>query len=296
MGQPLPPRIVFMGSPRFSAVILEGLINKGLKPVAVFTQEDKEGKRGHKLLETEVKKVALHHSIPVFQPRKLRDDEAIKTLKEIEPDFIVVAAYGKILPKSVLEIPKVAPVNVHASILPRWRGASPIQHSILSGDKKTGVSIMRMDEGVDTGPVYQFSRQIDIEDKETATTLTEKLARIGAELLPQTLTSILDRKCEPIEQNDSEATYAPRIKKEDGLIDFSKDSSLIERMTRAFTPWPRCHFFLRGKRITVYESEIGPLTDCNESGILLSSKELLFSCGNGSTIRFIKVQMEGKKT
>lgn len=292
MGRPVSPKIVFMGSPKFAAVILEGLIAKGLKPQLVLTQEDKAGERGHKILETEVKKVAKNHSIPILQPKKLKEVE--EQLKTLQPDFLVVAAYGKILPKSVLEIPRIAPVNVHASILPRWRGASPIQHSILNGDKTTGVTIMKMDEGVDTGPIYQFSEEIEIDKKETSLTLTEKLARIGAEILPEVIEKIFRGEFNLKAQDESEATYAPRIKKEDGLIDFSKNSEYIERMTRAFLPWPRCYFFLRGKRITVLECETGPKIDAENCGVLLSTKEMLFSCGEGTTIKFTKVQMEGK--
>lgn len=293
MGQPLSPRIVFMGSPKFAAVILEGLMAKGIKPQLVVTQEDKAGERGHKLIETEVKKVAIKYSIPFLQPKKLKEVE--EQLKTFQPDFLVVAAYGKILPKKILEIPKNAPVNVHASILPRWRGASPIQHSILNGDKTTGVTIMKMDEGVDTGPIYQISEEIEIEKKETSLTLTEKLSRIGAKILPETLEKIFKGEFHLTEQDESKATYAPRIKKEDGFIDFSKNSEYIERMTRAFLSWPRCYFFLRGRRIAVYESEIGPKIESANCGVLLSSKEMLFSCGEGTTIKFTKVQMEGKK-
>lgn len=295
MGRSLPTKIIFMGSPKFSAVILEGLIKNGLIPEAVFTQEDKIGKRGHKLIETEVKKVAKINSIPIYQPKSLRDEKTVEILKDISPDFIVVAAYGKILPKEVLQIPKISCVNVHASILPRWRGASPIHYSILFGDKKTGVAIMRMDEGIDTGDIYEVSKEVEIDEKETTLTLSEKLAKIGAELLPQSLEKIFKGEISLTKQDESKATYAPRIKKEDGHIDFSKESQYIERMIRAFTPWPKCYFFLKGKRINVVSSIVGEKNESEECGILLSSKELLFSCGNGTTIKFTKVQMEGKK-
>jgi len=295
MGRPLPYKIVFMGSPKFSAVVLEGLIKGGIVPIAVFTQEDKEGERGHKVIETEVKKIAKIYSIPIFQPKKLKDSETIEALKKLSPDFIVVAAYGKILPKSVLEIPKIAPVNVHASILPRWRGASPIQYAILSGDKTTGISIMKMDEGVDTGDIYEYSKEIEIEEKETTLTLTEKLAKVGAEILPISLEKIYNGEVSLIKQDESKATYAPRIKKEDGIIDFSKNAEYIERMVRAFTPWPKCFFYLKGKRIAVLSSEAGPKIESEKTGVLLSSKELLFSCGEKTSIKFTQVQMEGKK-
>lgn len=295
MGRPLPAKIVFMGSSNFSSVIFESLIKNGFKIVAIFTQEDKIGERGHKLIETEVKKAAKLHSIPIYQPKTLKNEKTVEILKTFSSDFIVVAAYGKILPKEVLQIPKISCVNVHASILPRWRGASPIQYSILNGDKKTGVTIMKMDEGVDTGDIYEISEEIEIEEKETTLTLSEKLAKIGAELLPQSLEKIFKGEISLTKQEESKATYAPRIKKENGHIDFSKESQDIERMIRAFIPWPKCYFFLKGKRINVISSIVSEKIESEGYGILLSSKELLFSCGNGTTIKFTEVQMEGKK-
>ncbi len=295
MGRSLSPKIVFMGSPKFAGGILESLVKKGMVPSAVFTQEDKKGERGRKILETDVKKIAKSYSIPVYQPKKLNDDEVIQNLKKLEPDFIVVAAYGKILPETVLKIPGIAPVNVHASILPRWRGASPIHHSILYGDKSTGITIMKMDKGIDTGPLYFVSKELEIDKKDTLLTLTEKLTKLAAEILPEILLKIKDGELKETEQKKEGITYAPRIKKEDGHIDFSREAEFIERMVRAFNPWPRCYFFLQGKRITVYESEIVYDIKNSDYGILLSSKDMVFSCGNKTAIRFCRVQMEGKK-
>ena len=295
MGRPLSPKIVFMGSPRFAAVILERLVESGMTPLAVFTQEDKTGDRGHKVIEPDVKTSAKKAGIPVFQPKKLKDPEVVEELRKLAPDLLIVAAYGKILPKEILEIPKIACVNVHASILPRWRGASPVHHAILSGDKATGVSIMKMEEGLDTGPVYLYSDETEIGKNETAGELTERLARTGAELLPYALEKICKGECEPVKQDDSLATYAPRIKKEDGAISFDKNSHEIERMVRAFQPWPKAHFIINGARISVLEAEPGAEAGGIEAGTALSSGKLWFSCGGSSSIIFRKIQREGKK-
>lgn len=294
MGRPLPFKVIFMGSPLFSAIILEGLIKDGIIPSLVLTQEDKKGKRGHLPIETEVKKMAKGFSISVKTPNSLRSEEVIKELKSFSPDFIVVAAYGKILPKEVLAIPKIAPINVHASFLPRWRGASPIQHTILSGDEKTGITIMKMDEGVDSGPIYLKSEEVLVQKDETSESLSIKLAEIGSKILPPTLHKIFNNELEPKPQ-EGEASYAKKIKKEDGLINFKEDAILIERKVRAFYPWPIAHFYLKGVRINVYKAEVGESGREEREGVLLSSDKLWFSCKGGSSIIFKKVQREGKK-
>ncbi len=294
MERPLPPKIVFMGSPFFASEILEGLIDKKIVPVAVFTQEDKAQLRGHKIIETEVKKKAKEHSIPVYSPHKLKDEKVIEILKGYSPDFLVVAAYGKILPEEILNIPAVAPVNIHASLLPRWRGASPIQHSILYGDKSTGITVIKMDKGVDTGPYYFKSKEIEIDKKETGETLTLKLAKLAKEIFPDLLLKIYNGELKEKEQ-EGEASYAGRIKKEDGFINFNEDASFIERKVRAFYPWPKCYFYLKGVRINVIEAEVGEKSEIGERGVSLSSDKLCFLCSNNSTIIFTLVQREGKR-
>jgi methionyl-tRNA formyltransferase len=288
------PKIVFMGSPFFASEILQGLIDKNLIPLAVFTQEDKAGSRGHKIIETYVKKKAKEYSLPVYSPIKLKDEKVIETIKGYSPDFLVVAAYGKILPEEILNVPAVAPVNIHASLLPRWRGASPIQHSILYGDKTTGITVMKMDKGVDTGPYYFKSEEIEIDKKETGETLTLKLAKVAKAIFPDILLKIYNGELKEQEQ-EGEPTYAGRIKKEDGLIDFNEDASFIERKVRAFYPWPKCYFYLKGVRINVIEAEVGEKSGIRLTGVSLSSDKLCFSCGKDSTIIFTVVQREGKK-
>jgi methionyl-tRNA formyltransferase len=295
MGESLPPRIVFMGTPRFAEVVLSALIEKGLKPLAVFTQADKTGGRGHQTIQPPVKTIAESFQIRVCQPKKVRDEETIELLKSFRPDFIVVAAYGKILPKAVLEIPVYCCLNVHASLLPRWRGASPIQHAMLGGDKTTGVTIMKMEEGLDTGPVFLKSREISIEAEDNTLSLGEKLSAEGAVLIAEAMEKILKGEIVPVPQDDALATFAPRIKKEDGLISFEKRADEIRNMVKAFDPWPKAHFFIGGQRINVLEAEEGPAVDGKACGEVLPSKRLWISSAQPTTVYFNKIQREGKK-
>lgn len=233
---PVPYRIVFMGSPDFSARMLESLASRF--PVSgVFTQPDRESGRGKKLTLPPVKVTADALQIPVFQPPKLKTPEAFDELVSLKPDVIIVAAYGQILRQNVLELPRFGCINVHASYLPRWRGAAPIQAAILAGDEFTGVSIMKMDAGIDTGPVLAMEK-VGIDPQETAKTLETKLAKTGSELLLKTLPLYLDGKITPVAQPETGNTYAGMLKKQDGLLDFYKTASEIERQVRAFDDWP----------------------------------------------------------
>lgn len=232
----VPYRIVFMGSPDFAARILESLASRF--PVSgVFTQPDRESGRGKKLTPPPVKVTADALQIPVFQPVRLKTPEAFEDLLALKPDVIIVAAYGQILRQNVLDLPKYGCINVHASYLPRWRGAAPIQAAILAGDDFTGVSIMKMDAGIDTGPVLAMEK-VFIDPQETAKTLEMKLAKTGSELLLKTLPLYLDRKITPAAQPEMGNTYAGMLKKQDGLLDFNKTASEIERQVRAFDDWP----------------------------------------------------------
>ena len=231
-------RIVFMGTPKIAADVLEKMVDAGFIPELVVTQPDKEKNRGKKILPPEVKEFALEHGIKVSQPTKVKDnDEFIEELKEIKPDIAVVVAYGKILPKKILEIPRLGCINVHASLLPKLRGASPIQHAILSGDEKTGITIMQMDEGMDTGDML-LKREVDIAGK-NAEELSEALGKLGGELIVEVLPLIERGELVPEKQDESLATYTKMIRKEDGKASFVRQSaSEIERMTRAYYPWP----------------------------------------------------------
>lgn len=283
--------IVFMGTPEFAVGCLE-IVHKKHNVVGVFTQPDKPKGRKYILTPPPVKVKALELGLDVYQPTTLRDGEAYETLKKLNPDLIVVVAYGKILPKEILELPKYKCINVHASLLPRHRGASPIQWCIVCGDKVTGVTTMLMDEGMDTGDILLMSKT-EIGNDEISETLHDRLAVMGAQLLDKTVDGILDGTVKPIKQNDEDATYAPIIKKEMAEIDFSKSAEEIVNAIRGYNPWPCAYFTLLGKRIKVYKAEV--LETQAETGVVTESKNrLVIGCGKGS-VSLIEVQPEGSK-
>ncbi|MCW5846836.1 MAG: methionyl-tRNA formyltransferase [Anaerolineae bacterium] len=229
-------RIIFMGTPEFAVPCLQALIETQTV-VGVVTQPDKPAGRGHQLRPSPVKAVAEAAGIPLYQPASLRREEAAEPLRRWQPDLIVVAAFGQILRPHVLYLPPRGCLNVHASLLPRWRGASPIQHALLAGDAATGVTLMRMDEGLDTGDMYT-QESLTIDPRETAATLHDRLAVLGAEMLRRRLDAILDGRLTPIPQTEAGSTYAPMIHKEDGEIDWQQDVATLDRHVRAMTPWP----------------------------------------------------------
>ncbi len=232
----LVPRIVFMGSPEFALPSLEALSRK--YPVCgVVTQPDRPAGRGRSLIPPPIKKLALELDLPVFQPNRLRDPDAMEQLRKWAPELIIVVAFGQILRQEVLDLPEFGCINVHASLLPRWRGAAPIQAAILNGDTFTGVTVMQMDVGVDTGAILgQLSTPI--EDEETAGALSNRLAKLGADLLSQTLPGFLAEEIRPQLQDAREATYAPMLKKADGELDFNQPAEFLVRKVRAYQPWP----------------------------------------------------------
>jgi methionyl-tRNA formyltransferase len=229
-------RVVFMGTPDFAVPTLKRLI-ESYEVIGVVTQPDRPAGRGSKIQMPPVKLTALAADIPVFQPEKLRRPEAVHQLREWDADLYVVAAFGQILPQSVLDIPRFGAINVHASLLPRWRGAAPIQAAIRAGDSETGITIMKMDAGLDTGPILS-QRAIPIADDETGQSLHDKLAELGGDLLIDTLPGYLDGTIQPIPQDEARATFAPRIDKDEGRIDWTQSAAQIDRTVRAFTPWP----------------------------------------------------------
>jgi methionyl-tRNA formyltransferase len=230
-------RVIFMGSPDFAVPSLRALVAARHDVAAVVTQPDREAGRGRRLAPPAVKVVAQELSLPVLQPPSLRRPDTVTALAALRPDVIVVAAFGQILRRSVLDIPGYGVLNVHASLLPRWRGASPVTAAILAGDAQTGVSIMLLDEGLDTGPVLS-TRATPIEALDTGGTLTDRLAEMGAELLVETLPAWLGGEIAPQPQDEALATYAPRLEKEAGRIDWTRPAVEIWRQVRAFTPWP----------------------------------------------------------
>ncbi|PKO18589.1 MAG: methionyl-tRNA formyltransferase [Chloroflexi bacterium HGW-Chloroflexi-10] len=249
----MKPKFVFMGSPDISIPTLEALITN-YSVVGVVTQPDRPAGRGKTLNAPPVKLTAQMHDIPVIQPVRLKDAGVYEQLEEWLPDVIVVIAFGQILRQNVLDLPPFGCVNIHASILPRWRGAAPIQASILHGDEKTGVTIMRMDAGIDTGPILR-KKEIPITPQDTTETLGKKLANLGAELLLSTLPEYLNGFIRPIPQPEEGATYAKLIQKSDGHLDFSKSALILERQIRAYNPWPGTSMALNGAILKVNKGE-----------------------------------------
>lgn len=249
-------RIVFMGSPAFAVPTLRELA-AAYQVVGVVTQPDRPAGRGRVLTPPPVKVLAQTLGIDVIQPEKLREPEAQARLQEWAPDLIVVTAFGQILRKSVLALPRYGCINVHASLLPRWRGAAPIQAAILNGDAQTGATIMIMDPGVDTGPILS-QQPMDIQPDDTAETLGSRLSEAGARLLMQTLPGYLEGSIKPQPQDETHATYASMLSKEDGLLDFSQPAEGLERRVRAFNPWPGAFFDWQGKPLKVHRAHVIP--------------------------------------
>ncbi len=248
-------QIVFMGTPDFAVPTLQALIAQH-EVIGVVTQPDRPAGRSRQLQPSPIKQAAQAAGIPVFQPEKLRRAEAIAELKQWQPDVYVVAAFGQILPQAVLDIPPHGSINVHASLLPRWRGAAPIQAAIRAGDAETGITIMQMDAGLDTGPMLA-QRAISIAPDETGQSLHDKLALLGPELLLETLPGYLNGTIPPQPQPEGGVTYAPQISKEEGRLDWSQPAAVIERLVRAFTPWPGTYTFWNGQMLKILSGSAG---------------------------------------
>ena len=248
-------KIVFMGTPDFAVPTLTALIDQH-EVIAVVTQPDRPAGRGGNLRQSPIKRVASAHDIPVFQPEKIRRPAAIDTLQQWSADVYIVAAFGQILPQRVLDIPPHGSLNVHASLLPRWRGAAPIHAAIRAGDAETGVTIMVMDAGLDTGPMLS-KRATPIAPDETAATLHDRLAQIGADLLIETLPAYLAGELQAQAQDEASVTYAPQIKKEEGNIDWAQSAERIERLVRAFTPWPGTYTFYDDTQLKIHAGAAG---------------------------------------
>lgn len=286
-------KIVFMGTPDFAAVTLQKLIDEKFNVVAVFAQPDKPVGRKQILTPPETKVIAQKYNIPVFQPNTLRDGEALKILETINPDVIVVVAYGKILPKEILNLPKYGCINGHASLLPKLRGSAPIQWAIINGEKQTGVTTQLMDEGIDTGDILQTA-VTDIGDEETAEDLFERLSVISADLMVSTLNALKLGLLIPKKQNDDDATYAPIIKKDFAHIDFSKKADDICNAVRGFYSWPCAFCYINGKRIKVIKAKKSNLNSSKCAEVIENDNKLIISCCDGS-VELLIVQPEGAK-
>ncbi len=287
-------RIVFMGTPDIAVGTLNALIESEHEVVGVFTQPDKPVGRKQILTPPPVKVTAIENGIPVYQPTTLKTDEAYEILKELNPDIIVVVAYGKILPKNILDLPKFGCINGHASILPKYRGSAPIQWCIVCGEKETGVTTQRMDEGIDTGDIIEI-KKVQISQDETADELYEELKYVAAELICSTIEKIKNDTAVYTKQEERKATYAPMIKKEMAQIDFSKSANEIHNLVRGFYSWPTAYFMLGDKRLKVYKTEIAGETTAAPSTVIKSDGELVIACGNNTSIKLLEIQLEGSK-
>jgi methionyl-tRNA formyltransferase len=285
-------RIVFMGSPDFSLPTLRALAN-AYEVVGVITQPDRASGRGRELKAPPVKTLALEMGIPVMQPEKLRQPDAMEQLRTWNPDMIVVAAFGQILRKDVLDLPRCGCINVHASLLPRWRGAAPINAAILAGDEETGVTIMVMDVGLDTGPMLS-KKSIRLTPEDTAGSVFDKLSTLGADLLIETLPDYLSGKLQPTPQPEAGMTYAPMMKKEEGHLNFSHDVHELERRVRAFNPWPGAFMDLDGALLKVHRARVEEGNAAEGQRLIIRDQPAVGA--RGGILILEEVQPAGKKS
>jgi methionyl-tRNA formyltransferase len=287
-------RIVFLGTPEFAVPTLERAFQAGHEIAAVVTQPDRPKGRGRQLAAPPVKEAALRLGLTVHQPERIRTPEAIELLRSLKPDAMVVVGYGKIIPQAVIDIPPHGIVNVHASLLPRYRGAAPVQWAIANGEAVTGVTTMRIDAGLDTGDIL-LQRETAIEPEETAVELGARLATMGADLLVETLAGLERGGIVPRPQNSAQATLAPVLKKEDGLIDWSRPAAEIANRIRGFKPWPGCYTHLRGRAIEISRARAG-IGAAGEPGSVHPIRgRIVVTCGDSTALEILEVQMEGRK-
>jgi methionyl-tRNA formyltransferase len=288
-------RVVFLGTPNFAVPTLEAIAGSGHDIRGVYTQPDRPKGRGGQLAMSPVKEAALRHGFPIFQPERIRRPEQVSVLARLEPDVMVVVGYGQIIPQNIIDIPRYGILNVHASLLPQYRGAAPIQWAIANGETQTGITIMRIDAGLDTGDmILKWTTAIGAD--ETAPALSERLAPAGATLLLDALKRAEDGTANYEPQNNADATYAPILKKDDGRVNWSLHAKQIYDRLRGFTPWPGAYSTLRGKTLQILRG--APSADgvgAEPGTVQVKDKHLLVSCGNKSTFEVFEVQMEGKK-
>lgn len=284
-------KIVYMGTPEFAVKPLEALINAGHNVCGVFTQPDKPVGRKQILTMPPVKACALEHNIEVFQPHSFKDNEAYEILKKLDPELIVVVAYGKILPSAVLELPKYGCINVHASLLPKFRGAAPIQWSIIEGESKTGVTTMFMDEGLDTGDML-MQEETAISENETAGTLHDRLADMGASLIVKTIEALQNGTLKRTKQNDDDSCYAKMLNKEIAVIDWQKTAQEIHNKVRGLNPWPVAVSKIGGKKVKIYTTGLSDAK--GNAGEIISLSPFIVGTGKGS-VEILEIQAEGKR-
>ncbi|GAA0306588.1 methionyl-tRNA formyltransferase [Psychrosphaera haliotis] len=290
-----PLRIVFAGTPEFAAQHLSHLITENFNIVGCYTQPDRPAGRGKKLQPSAVKSVALEHDIPVFQPQTFKVEEAQQELAALNADLMIVVAYGLILPKAVLDTPKLGCINVHGSILPKWRGAAPIQRAVLTGDAQTGVTIMQMDIGLDTGDMLLIET-CDIESTDTSGSVYEKLQQLGPKALVTAVNKIANNDIVAIKQDDNEATYAHKLTKEEAIINWSDSAEQIERNIRGYQPWPVATTQLAENTIKIWQANVVSESTSAAPGTILSADKngIAIATGNG-VLNIMQLQPPGKK-
>lgn len=286
-------RVIFMGTPEFACPTLQKLIDRGEQVVAVVTQPDRPKGRGQKLMSPPVKELALKHAIPVLQPLKVRNPDVVEHIRELHPDLIVVVAFGQILPKALLEIPGDGCINVHASLLPRYRGAAPLNWCIINGETETGVTTMLMDVGLDTGDML-LMRKTPLDENEDVASLHDRMALMGAELLAETLGRLKRADLPPQPQNNDESCYAPMLKKEDGLINWHADARTIHNLVRGLAVWPVAFTTIDHQVLKIFRTRVG--SGSGEPGTVLQAAKGVFevACQSGSLFLH-ELQLAGKK-
>ncbi|MBQ4851285.1 methionyl-tRNA formyltransferase [Pseudoalteromonas sp. MMG012] len=288
-----PLRIVFAGTPDFAARHLNALINSQHNVVGVYSMPDRPAGRGKKLKASEVKLLAMEHDLPIFQPETFKSIEAQAELAALNADIMIVVAYGLLLPKAVLDTPKLGCLNVHGSILPRWRGAAPIQRALWAGDSETGVTIMQMDEGLDTGDMLYIAT-CPITAQDTSASLYDKLAELGPSALLETLNLLMSDTATPIKQNDDLANYAKKLSKDEANIDWTMPAVQIERNIRAFNPWPVCFTVMQEQAVKIWQATV--LDEQGDAGTILRSDKhgVVIACGE-QALAITQLQPQGKK-
>lgn len=286
-------RVIYMGTPDFAVYALKSIVEAGHEVVAVITQPDKPKGRSKALIPTPVKKQAMEYDIPVYQPEKVREEAVVDMIKEYAPEVIVVAAYGQILPESILNIPPYGCINIHASLLPKYRGAAPIEWSIIDGEEKTGVTTMYMEKGLDTGDMIE-KVEIPIEANDTGSTLHDKLAVAGGKLILTTLEALKDGTAVREKQDDTLSCYASMLAKDMGDIDFNKDAVAIERLIRGLNPWPCAYTTLDGKGLKIFKADVVEKQGVPGEIIEVTKKTFTVACGKDALV-IKNLQPEGKK-
>lgn len=290
-------RIVYMGTPDFAVEPLEAIIKAGYEVAAVVTQPDKQKGRGKEVKMTPVKECALRHGIPVFQPVKIKEPEAVAELEKYQADLFVVAAFGQLLSEEILNMPEYGCINIHASLLPAYRGAAPIQWAVLNGEKESGVTIMQMDKGLDTGDML-LKRSVELSPKETGDSLHDKLMHLGAELIVEALPKLEKGELVPEKQKDELSSYAKKLTKAMGQIDWSKDAVSLERWIRGLNSWPSAYTFFGGKTLKIWEAQVAEENGAQKAEpgqvVSVSREGFTVACGQGA-LQILSLQLEGKK-